>query len=50
MLKKISTMAREDCEKFMGTKIYLHDLGQGEGAIGGTTSICIRNFGFDGNG
>ena len=24
MLKKISTMAREDCEKFMGTKVYLH--------------------------
>ena len=23
MLKKISTMAREDCEKFMGTKVYL---------------------------
>ena len=23
MLKKISTMARNDCEKFMGTKIYL---------------------------
>ena len=23
MLKKISTMAREDCERFMGTKIYL---------------------------
>ena len=23
MLKKISTMARQDCEKFMGTKIYL---------------------------
>jgi GTP-binding protein Era len=23
MLKKISTMAREDCERFMGTKVYL---------------------------
>ena len=23
MLKKISSMAREDCEKFMGTKVYL---------------------------
>ena len=23
MLKKISTLAREDCEKFMGTKVYL---------------------------
>ena len=23
MLKKISTMGREDCEKFMGTKVYL---------------------------
>lgn len=23
MLKKISTMARQDCEKFMGTKVYL---------------------------
>ena len=23
LLKKISTMAREDCEKFMGTKVYL---------------------------
>ena len=23
MLKKISTMARTDCEKFMGTKVYL---------------------------
>ena len=23
MLKKISTMAREDCEKFMGTRVYL---------------------------
>ena len=22
MLKKISTMARNDCEKFMGTKVY----------------------------
>ena len=23
MLKKISTMARTDCEKFMGTRVYL---------------------------
>lgn len=23
MLKKISTAAREDCERFMGTKVYL---------------------------
>lgn len=23
MLKKISTMARTDCERFMGTKVYL---------------------------
>ena len=23
MLKKISTMARNDCERFMGTKVYL---------------------------
>ena len=23
MLKKISTQARNDCEKFMGTKVYL---------------------------
>ena len=23
MLKKISTMARIDCEKFMGTKVFL---------------------------
>ena len=23
MLKKISTLARTDCEKFMGTKVYL---------------------------
>ena len=23
MLKKISTLARQDCEKFMGTKVYL---------------------------
>lgn len=23
MLKKISTMARNDCEKFMGTKVFL---------------------------
>ena len=23
MLKKISTLARQDCEKFMGTQVYL---------------------------
>ena len=23
MLKKISTLARQDCEKFMGTRVYL---------------------------
>ena len=35
MLKKISSMARADCEKFMGTKVFLTDLGQGEGKLAG---------------
>ena len=33
MLKKISSMARKDMEHFMGTKVYLADLGQGQGKL-----------------
>jgi GTPase Era involved in 16S rRNA processing len=33
MLKKISTMARQDMEKFMGTKVYSADLGEGQGKL-----------------
>ena len=35
MLKKISTMARIDCEKFMGTKVYFDHLGQGQRKLAG---------------
>ena len=35
MLKKISTSARKDMERFMGTKVYLDHLGEGEGELAG---------------
>lgn len=49
MLKKISTMAREDCEKFMGTKIYLQTWVKVKENWRDNLNL-IRNFGFDGNG
>ena len=39
MLKKISTMAREDVERFMGTKVYLETWRD--------NLNLIRSFGFD---
>ena len=49
MLKKISTMAREDCEKFMGTKIYLQTWVKVKENWRDNLNL-IRNFGFDGSG
>ena len=33
MLKHISTLARQDIEKFMGTKVYHGDVGEGQGEL-----------------
>lgn len=46
MLKKISTMAREDCERFMGAKIYLQTWVKVK-ENWRDSSFLIRNFGYD---
>ena len=45
MLKKISTMAREDCERFMGTKIYLQTWVKVK-ENWRDSDFLIRNFGY----
>ena len=46
MLKKISTMAREDCEKFMGTKVYLQTWVKVKENWRDSQTM-IRNFGYE---
>ena len=46
MLKKISTMAREDCERFMGTKVYLQTWVKVKENWRDNVNL-IHNFGFD---
>lgn len=45
MLKKISTLAREDCERFMGTKVYLTTWVKVKENWRDSDSL-IRNFGY----
>ncbi len=45
MLKKISTMARNDCEKFMGTKVYLRCWVKVK-ENWRDSDFLIRNFGY----
>lgn len=45
MLKKISTMARTDCEKFMGTRVYLQTWVKVK-ENWRDSDFLIRNFGF----
>lgn len=46
MLKKISTMARNDCEKFMGTKVYLQTWVKVK-ENWRDSQFLIRNFGYE---
>lgn len=46
MLKKISTMARADCEKFMGTKVYLQTWVKVK-ENWRDNQFLIRNFGYE---
>jgi GTP-binding protein Era len=46
MLKKISTMAREDAEKFMGTKVYLQTWVKVKENWRDSAGL-IRNFGYE---
>lgn len=46
MLKKISTMAREDCERFMGTKVYLETWVKVKENWRDNLNL-IHNFGFE---
>ena len=46
MMKKISTMAREDVERFMGTKVYLETWVKVKENWRDNLNL-IRNFGFD---
>ena len=46
MLKKISTMAREDCERFMGTKVYLQTWVKVKENWRDNLNL-IRNFGYE---
>mgnify|MGYP000281975801 CR=1 FL=1 len=39
MLKKISSLARQDMEKFMGTKVYLETWGEGQGELAGQREL-----------
>ena len=48
MLKKISTMAREDCEKFFGTKVFLQTWVKVK-ENWRDNAFLIRNFGYDGS-
>ena len=45
MMKKISTSARRDMERFMGTKVFFNHLGQGEGELRDNLA-AIQNFGY----
>ena len=45
MLKKISTMAREDCERFMGAKIFLQTWVKVK-ENWRDSDVLLRNFGF----
>ena len=45
MLKKISTMARTDCEKFMGTKVYLETWVKVK-ENWRDSDFLVRNFGY----
>ncbi len=47
MLKKISTMARADCEKFMGTKVYLTTWVKVK-ENWRDSDFLVRNFGYKG--
>ncbi len=46
MLKKISTAAREDCERFMGTKVFLQTLVKVK-ENWRDSDFLIRNFGYE---
>ena len=46
MLKKISTMARKDCERFMGTKVYLQTWVKVK-ENWRDSDFLIRNFGYN---
>ena len=46
MLKKISTMAREDCERFLGTKVYLQTWVKVKENWRDNVNL-IHSFGFD---
>ena len=46
MLKKISTMARNDCERFMGTKVYLQTWVKVK-ENWRDSDFLIRNFGYN---
>ncbi len=46
MLKKISTMAREDCERFMGAKVYLQTWVKVKENWRDNLNL-IRNFGYE---
>ena len=46
MLKKISTMARNDCEKFMGTKVYLTTWVKVK-ENWRDSDFLVRNFGYN---
>ncbi|MBP3413396.1 MAG: GTPase Era [Oscillospiraceae bacterium] len=48
MLKKISTDARKDCERFMGTKVFLTTWIKVK-ENWRDSDFLIRNFGYDGN-
>ena len=48
MLKKISTMARTDCEKFMGTKVYLTTWVKVK-ENWRDSDFLVRNFGYNDN-
>ena len=48
MLKKISTMARNDCEKFMGTKVYLTTWVKVK-ENWRDSDFLVRNFGYNDN-
>ena len=46
MLKKISTEAREDCERFMGTKVFLQTWVKVKENWRDSQTM-IRNFGYE---
>ena len=46
MLKKISTEAREDCERFMGTKVFLQTWVKVKENWRDSQAM-IRNFGYE---